>query len=63
MAKSAKTGSNLSKGSGGAVSNGSGVSGAIPQHKRLAMGIKVDGETNPYGEDAPSTKPTIKGGW
>lgn len=54
--------SNLSRpGSGSAVSQD--PKGPMPQHRRLAMGEKVDGQKNPNGEDAPSSKPTIKGGW
>lgn len=31
----------------------------IRQHKRLAMGMKVDGQTNPYGAAKGSTTKTV----
>lgn len=37
------------------------ASGAIPQHKRLAMG-KCDGASNPNGVGNPSTKSSIANG-
>lgn len=32
----------------------------IPQRKRMAMGEKVDGRTNPHGADKGSTEKCIK---
>lgn len=45
----AKSDSHLSTG-------GAAKGGAMPQHKRLAMGEKVNGETNPYGAKPDMSK-------
>lgn len=40
----------------GAVRDDPSVKGPMKQHHRLAAGEGVDGVSNPFGQDAPTTK-------
>lgn len=56
--------SNLSKPTGAPVSNKetaiNAPKGLMPQHKRMAMGLPTNGETNPHGDPGEGKGDKIK---